>query len=171
MVSTEDIQMVDRSVTPLEASAQSSVSIDIHYSASGRITERTFQVTTLQTRYDIARTQHEVFRDDGGGKSSGDLDRSFDDEDAANGGRDETYVLRPESSTSSCVVERACSTTGNVLDDDDRCEAGLGINVIPSPYLEVPGTPTTDLTRGFPWAPMPATFIDNIPLIDDVVGF
>ncbi|HVW24068.1 MAG TPA: hypothetical protein VHC69_01790 [Polyangiaceae bacterium] len=168
-LAASDSDLVDRKVTPLNAEPQSQVTLDIDYGSDGRVRDRKFQVTTFEAAAYIPRSQHEVFRDDGDGRFSSDLDREMDPT-LTKGNR---VVLPPEAATSTCAVTHACSGASAPQDEGDRCEPGLAMNVMPAPYQRVPGVHTLrDLSsRKFPFSPYPASFIGSFPLLRDVIGF
>ena len=104
--------------------------------------------------------------DDGTGHSSGKLDRISPDSE------DDWFHLRSQSSDSSCTVTNACGAPAHVDVERGRCEAGLGVTVVPTPYLGVPGIANMNMgLRAIPWEPVPAAFVLFEPSIRDVLGF
>lgn len=152
-----------RAVTPLSAQHQSDVAVDFSYDPIGRLLERTWDVTTLQSNPDLPRSQHDVFSYDGASSTG-----TFERKGSYPWGDDRGRRKPPESSSTACTVDTTCKATPPIDGALSLCAPGVGVNSVPAPYLHVPGFAGVPIDA--PWIALPDAFLGR-PALREVVGY
>lgn len=162
-----------RQVTPLFATPQSDVTIDVTSEGAGRITYRAFGVSTVQNLFDYARSERQTFHY-ATTESTGELDRTVPDQWSQN-----PYPIGSESSSTTCRIDNACASVPAIDPALALCDLGIGVSVVPDLYRRVPGVSALDLD----WAPFsldrlrvprvsaPAGFVQSVPGMRAIIGY